>query len=343
MISFRKASFAGFGAWLTACGCLFEAKAGPDLTGDEPDGRLGIFLGGVLVRRLSMFVVLCFLVVGARVGAQTNYATLGGVVMDPQHLAIPHAKVTLTAVKTGAERVVVASGQGVYEAGGLLPGAYLVQAESQGFAVARRSLQLEVGQQATLDVLLTVGPDTQTVTAVAAAELLKTADASVGEVVDQRSVAQLPLNGRMLVVLMLTVPGAHLSHGAQTGDMNPLYWRPGQNSAISVGGNRPNANYFLVDGVTNTDPTFNTQNISLSPDMVQEFRVQTGTYAAELGGAGGGQINIVTRTGASQLHVTMYEFLRNNAMDALTFNEMSGNNHLVRNNFGGSLGGPLVG
>ena len=72
-------------------------------------------------------------------------------------------------------------------------------------------------------------------TAVAAAELLKTADASVGEVVDQRAVAQLPLNGRMLVDLMLTVPGAHLSHGAQTGDMNPLYWRPGQRSAISVG------------------------------------------------------------------------------------------------------------
>ena len=290
-----------------------------------------------------MFVVLCFLVVGARVGAQTNYATLGGVVMDPQHLAIPHAKVTLTAVKTGAERVVVASGQGVYEAGGLLPGAYLVQAESQGFAVARRSLQLEVGQQATLDVLLTVGPDTQTVTAVAAAELLKTADASVGEVVDQRAVAQLPLNGRMLVDLMLTVPGAHLSHGAQSGDMNPLYWRPGQRSSISVGGNRPNANYFLLDGATNTDPTFNTQNLSASPDAVQEFQVQVGSYSAQMGGAGGGQVNIVTRSGGSRMHGTAYEFLRNGALDAHSFNDMGGTKHLVQNNFGGSLGGPLWG
>jgi hypothetical protein len=120
-----------------------------------------------------------------------------------------------------------------------LPGAYLLVAESKGFAVAQRSLQLEVGQQVTLDVTLKVGPNTETVTAVAAAELLKTADASVSGVVDQRSVTQLPLNGRMLVDLILTVPGAHVSHGAQTGDMNPLYWRPGQRSAISVGGNRP--------------------------------------------------------------------------------------------------------
>jgi hypothetical protein len=295
------------------------------------------------VRRLSMFVVLCFLVVGARLGAQTNYASLGGVVMDPQHLAIPQARVTLTAVKTGAERVVVANGQGVYEAGGLPPGAYLVQAESQGFAVARRSLQLEVGQQAKLDVLLTVGPDTQTVMAVAAAELLKTADASVGEVVDQRAVAQLPLNGRMLVDLMLTVPGAHVSHGAQAGDMNPLYWRPGQRSSISVGGNRPNANYFLLDGATNTDPTFNTQNLSASPDAVQEFQVQVGSYSAQMGGAGGGQVNIVTRSGGSRLHGTAYEFLRNGALDAHSFNDMGGTKHLVQNNFGGSLGGPLWG
>ena len=98
-----------------------------------------------------------------------------------------------------------------------MPGAYLLVAESKGFAVAQRSLQLEVGQHVTLDVTLKMGPDTQTVTAVTAAELLKTADASVGEVVDQSSVTQLPLNGRMLVDLMLTVPGAHVSHGAQTG------------------------------------------------------------------------------------------------------------------------------
>src|SRR5580765_1021033 len=279
----------------------------------------------------------------AELNAQTNYVTLRGVVSDPQHLVIPHASVKLTSSATGAERSIVTDGRGAYEIGGLLPGAYLFQATGAGFAVVSRSLQLEVGQQVTLDVMLTVGPDRQTVTAVAAAELLKTSDASVGEVVDQRAVAQLPLNGRMLVDLMLTVPGAHVSHGAQTGDMNPLYWRPGQRSAISVGGNRPNANYFLLDGATNTDPTFNTQNLSASPDAVQEFQVQIGSYSAEMGGAGGGQVNIVTRSGGTHFHGTVYEFLRNGSLDAHSFSDMGGTNHLVQNNFGGSLSGPLPG
>src|SRR6185437_3398670 len=172
-------------------------------------------------------------------------------------------------------------------------------------------------------------------------ELLKTQDASVGEVVDQQSVQSLPLNGRMLIDLVLTVPGAHISNGAGTGDVNPLYWRPGQRSAVSIGGSRPNANYFLLDGATNTDPTFNTQNLSASPDAVQEFQVQTSSYLAEMGGAGGGQINIVTRSGTSQLHGTAYEYLRNGAMDARTFAQMTSNNFLVQNNFGAALGGPV--
>ena len=159
--------------------------------------------------------------------------------------------------------------------------------------------------------------------------------------VEPKSISELPLNGRMLVDLALTVPGAHLSHGAQTGDMNPLYWRPGQRSAISIGGNRPNANFFLLDGATNTDPTFNTMNFSPSPDAVQEFQVLTGSYSAEMGGAGGGQVNIVTRQGTAQFHGTAYEFLRNSALDARTCNEMPGTNHLVQNNFGASLGGPV--
>ena len=171
--------------------------------------------------------------------------------------------------------------------------------------------------------------------------MLDKTDASVGEVIEPTSIANLPLNGRMLIDLVLTVPGAHESHGAQAGDMSPLYWRPGQRSAVSIGGNRPNANYFLLDGTTNTDPTFNTLNLSPSPDAVQEFKVQTGSYSAEMGGAGGGQINIVTRSGSNQFHGTAYEFLRNGALDAHTFNDM-GSKFLVQNNFGGSLGGPII-
>jgi hypothetical protein len=123
--------------------------------------------------------------------------------------------------------------------------------------------------------------------------------------------------------------------------MSSLYWRPGERSAVSIGGSRPNANYFLLDGATNTDPTFSTQNLSPSPDAVQEFEVQTGSYSADMGGAGGGQINIVTRSGSSHFHGTAYEFLRNGDMDAHSFNQMGGSNFLVQNNFGASFGGPV--
>src|SRR6202166_3439748 len=151
-----------------------------------------------------------------------------------------------------------------------------------------------------------------------------------------------PTNGPMLIGLVLTVPGAHVGFGAQTGSTNPLYWRPGQRSAVVIGGSRPNANFFLLDGATNTDPTFNTQNFSPSPDSVKEFQVETSSYTADMGGAGGGQINIVSRGGTSQYHGTAYEFVRNGALDATTFGSM-GNNYLVQNNFGASFGGPLPG
>jgi hypothetical protein len=273
--------------------------------------------------------------------AQSNYAVIRGSILDPQHRPVVGARVHITAVETGAEREVASNPSGLYEIAGLQPGAYTLAVDGSGFLQATQAINLEVGQQATVDLELRLGSDKQSVTVQAAGELLKTQDASVGEVVDERSVDSLPLNGRMLIDLVLTVPGAHLSHGAAAGDMNSLYWRPGQRSAVSIGGSRPNANYFLLDGATNTDPTFSTQNLSPSPDAVQEFEVQTGSYSAEMGGAGGGQINIVTRSGSSHFHGTAYEFLRNGAMDAHSFNQMGTSNFLVQNNFGASLGGPV--
>jgi hypothetical protein len=118
--------------------------------------RQKLFQGDFVKPGHSFVLILVLFVFSSVVLAQTNYATLRGVVMDPQHLGISHATVKLTSVKTGEVRDVAANGQGIYEAAGLLPGAYLLEAKSQGFAVARRSLQLEVGQQATLDVALTM-------------------------------------------------------------------------------------------------------------------------------------------------------------------------------------------
>jgi len=248
----------------------------------------------------------------------------------------------LTAASTGAVRRVVTNQRGLFEASALLPDDYDMTIEAAGFAAAKQSVRLEVGEKRALSISLAVGSVRQGVDVTASSEVLHTSDASVGEVVEPQSIHDLPLNGRMLIDLVLTVPGAHLGFGAQTGSTNPLYWRPGQRSAVVIGGSRPNANFFLLDGATNTDPTFNTQNLSPSPDAVKEFQVETSSYTADMGGAGGGQINIVTHSGSSKFHGTVYEFLRNGAMDASTFGSM-GNNHLVQNNFGASFGGPLAG
>jgi hypothetical protein len=291
-----------------------------------------------MFKLLAAIVAVC-----AALCAQSNFATLSGRIQDPSQAPVSGAHITVTAKATGAVRLAVTNGEGLFELPNLLPGGYSVRVSAPGFAEQTRDVLLEVGQHMALDLALAIGEKRETVEIVESADMLRTQDVSLGEVVEPKSIEELPLNGRMLIDLALTVPDAHIGHGAQTGDMSPLYWRPGQRSAITIGGNRPNANYFLLDGVTNTDPTFNTMNLSLSPDAVQEFQVQTGSYSAELGGAGGGQINVITRQGTTEFHGTVYEFLRNNALDARTWNELPGNDHLVQNNYGGALGGPLFG
>ncbi|HLH20037.1 MAG TPA: carboxypeptidase-like regulatory domain-containing protein [Bryobacteraceae bacterium] len=275
--------------------------------------------------------------------AQSNFASLSGRIEDPTHAPVSGVRVSIKAKDTGATRTVLSNREGLFQAAELPPGAYSVDAEAPGFAALSLNVTLEVNQNMALDLRMELSTRREGLIVTSTAETLKTQDASLGEVVEPKSIQGLPLNGRLLLDLALTVPGAHQGHGAQTGTMNPLYWRPGQPSAITIGGNRPNANYFLLDGVTNTDPTFNTQNFSPSPDSVREFQVQTGSYRAEMGGAGGGQINIITRAGTSQFHGTAYEYLRNGALDARTWDEMPGTTHLVQNNFGGSLGGPVYG
>jgi hypothetical protein len=289
---------------------------------------------GKVLTLFFLFASSCF--------AQSNYAVVSGTVNDQQSLPVVGAVVSFRAMSTGEMRSVTTNDRGIFEAGALIPGQYEIKTEASGFAPAVQILPVEVGQRLDIAISLKIGSVQETAKVTAGAEVLHTTDASVGEVVEPKSVRELPLNGRMLIDLVLTVPGAHVGFGAQTGQTNPLYWRPGQRSAVVIGGARSNANYFLLDGATNTDPTFSTQNLSPSPDAVQEFQVETSSYTADMGGAGGGQINIVTHSGSSEFHGTVYEFLRNGAMDASTFGSM-GNNHLVQNNFGAAMGGPLVG
>ena len=298
------------------------------------------------MKRFAMFALMgifvqCLYVPPAR--AQANGARIDGIITDPQSLPLPGVKVVLSNTLTGLQRNAETSPSGAYVFPSLNPGQYEVAVRAKGFAAEVRDLTLEVDQALRLDLTLKIGQVTERVEVADSVQMLRTTDASLGEVIEPTLTQELPLNGGHLLDLAQLAPTVHSGSGAQTGNTNPLYWRPQQNSALSVGGNRPNANYFILDGSTDTDPTFNTLAFSPSPDSVREFKVQTGSYSAEFGGAGGAQINIVTKAGTNHLHGDVYEFIRNSALDARTFTDPSQIPHLSQNQFGGSLGGPVRG
>jgi len=272
--------------------------------------------------------------------AQGSTATLSGIVRDQQNLIVPGATVTVTGTESSFSRNVTTGPDGDFDFPGLQPGEYLMTVELTGFERQQLQIRLEVNQRVRTDVVLRTGGLTQQVEVQQTVPLLHVSDAVVGEVIDQRQVAELPLNGRQFLELAMLVPGAHTSHGAQMGDMSPLYWRPGQNSAISIAGARPNSNVYLLDGTVNTDPSFNTFVISLPPDSIREFQIQTGTYTAELG-AGTGQINVVTRSGTFNVKGSLYEYVRNSRFDSPEFTNPDELPPFSQNQFGGTLGGPL--
>jgi hypothetical protein len=280
-------------------------------------------------------------VVSPQLYGQANDARVDGSTRDAQGLPLPGVKLVLTETRTGLERTAGSSSVGTYSFPGLNPGQYKLTVSARGFSTEVRNLTLEVNQALRLDLNLQLGTMSQNVEVVGSVQMLRTSDAGLGEVIEQTLTKELPLNGRHLLDLAQLAPSVHAGSGAQTGLTNPLYWRPQQDSALSVGGARPNANYFLLDGATDTDPTFNTLAFSPSPDAVREFKVQTGSYSAEYGGAGGAQVNIVTKSGGNKLHGDVYEFIRNSALDARSLNDPSQIPHLAQNQFGAALGGPI--
>ena len=296
------------------------------------------------MKHTVVFSLSALILLGAavpRLYSQASGARVDGIVNDAQGLPMPGVEVTFKETGTGLGRTTATSSAGTYQFPSLNPGHYELVAKSKGFAPEVRDVTLEINQALRLDLSLKLGEVSQTVEVVDSAQMLRTADASLGEVVETTLTQQLPLNGRHLLDLAQLAPSVHMGSGAQTGSANPLYWRPQQDSALSVGGARPNANNFILDGSVNTDPTFNTLAFSPSPDAVREFKVQTGSYSAEFGGAGGAQINIVTRTGGNRVHGNVYEFIRNSALDARSLNDPTNIPHLAQNQFGGSMGGPI--
>jgi hypothetical protein len=247
-----------------------------------------------------------------------TFGEITGRVSDQSGAAVPGAAMTLTNTATNATRATVTTDDGFYTFPSVPPGVYNVKAEHQGFKViTSNNIEVQVQQSVRLDLTLEVGQITQSVEVAASATLLQAENATVGTVISNRSITELPLNGREylnLVALSSNVntlsPSAGQAGSRQGGD------RAAQ--AISTGGNRIFFDYYTLDGVNNTDFDFNTYVVLPSIDAIQEFKVQTGVYPAEFGHEAS-QVNVLTKSGGNSYHASLFEFNRNVDYNALPY------------------------
>ncbi len=279
------------------------------------------------------------LTLGIALLAQQGRGTIQGLVSDPSGAAIPSAQVKVTNVATNQSFQTESNNDGLYTAPNLAVGEYVVTVEKAGFRRSVRSgVQLQVDQRAQVSVKLDVGQVSETVEVIAEAPLVDTSNVSLGKVVDQRRVAELPLNGRSALALTLLTPSVKSNAGPTASGFAD---RGIQLSSISINGG-PNAmNGQLLDGGNNIQSYIGEVAINPGVDSVEEFKVQSGAMSAEFGFTGGGVINMVTRSGTNQLHGSFYEFLRNDALDARnTFATVKP--PFRYNQFGVSAGGPII-
>lgn len=279
------------------------------------------------------------LLMAGGLNAQTATGQINGTLTDASGAVIPGAKVTLSSDQTGLTRETESNATGDFVFPLLPVGVYSVTAETPGFQTARRTeITLRVNQTLRVDMEMSVGEVTETVEVVAESAAIDTETATVGTVVSQKQVTQLPLNGRNFLQLLFLGNGAVETSGEQ-GTM-----RKDAGNAISINGARPTSNNYLLDGTSNTDTALGTPAAILSVDAIQEFKEQTATYSAEYGFSAN-QVNIVSKTGTNELHGSVFHFLRNNALDANQyFNNAVGSpkNVLRQNQFGFVAGGPAI-
>lgn len=280
-------------------------------------------------------------------------AQVSGIVLDGTRSVVPAAQIVATNIATGVHRETKSNGDGVYTFVSLPAGSYRMVVKAAGFRSAERELVLEVNEQGRLDFSLEVGSEEQTVTVNADALLLSTENAAVSTVITRQMVANLPLNGRSVQALLELAPG-----------VVPVPAGPNNMGQYSVNGARADANYFTIDGVSanfgssvsispassynGSTPAFGAtggSNNLVSLDALQEFRIQTSTYAPEFGRSPGAQISMVTRSGTNRFHGTLFDYLRNDALDANNWfaNASSLPKPAERqNDFGGTFSGPIL-
>jgi hypothetical protein len=296
------------------------------------------------------FLLRAVAVVLAAAGAMYGQATTGqfsGTVTDASGASVPNAKVTVTNPGTGATRIVTTDQTGTYLAPLLPPGAYNISAEAPGFKkVVQSNVELQVNQAATLNFSLEPGQVSETIEVTGAAPQLEAQSSSLGTVVNTQLTSELPLNGRNFVQLATLSPGVNGTGYSVSGTImsgtRPDDRRPG--TEIFSNGNREGSNDFLYDGIDDNDRL--TLSIVLRPavEAIREFKVQTNLFSADQGRNSGAVVDVVTKSGTNSVHGSAFEFLRNSAMDARNFFNAVGTPFpsFRYNQFGGSLGGPVV-
>jgi hypothetical protein len=263
-------------------------------------------------------------------GAQTAAGEITGVVKDPAGAAVPGATITVTATRTNRQRVVVSTGDGVYTAASLPPGEYRLDVGLTGFkAVRREGIRLATGEKARIDFDLSVGGIQEQVTVVADAPIVRIETASLGTIVENEQVGQLPLNGRLFIMLAAIVPGVAL---------------PPNSVLPRINGGRPRTNEYLFDGISVLQPEPGQVAYYPVVDAIQEFTIESNSPAAEFGRFNGGVVNLTTKSGANVYHGNLFEFFRNENLNA---RHVFQSTNLVkpeyrRSQYGGMLGGPVA-
>ena len=259
---------------------------------------------------LCVFVCMVF---GTPASAQT-LGTITGEVKDTTGAALPGATVTAQNIGTNAVRTQQSNDVGAYTFPAMPPGTYLVKAELDGFRIAQNRVELHVEETLRVSLTLEIGGITETTEVTALTSLITTENATVGTVIENRRIVELPLNGRNYLSLIALSPNVSASF-AGAGQAGDRQGGSRANQQISISGQRREFNYYTLDGVDNTDVNFNTYIFLPSVDALEEFKVQTGIYSAEFGRAAG-QVNVVTKSGSNAFHGTVFEFHRNDALDS---------------------------
>ena len=293
-----------------------------------------------LARVLCAFAFFVLLTIPG--SAQIDTGAIVGTVRDSSGGAIPKAAVVLTNSATGLQQSTTTNDAGQYQFIALPPGTYSVKAMAPGFSPqAQNDIELHVQSRPSIDFSLKVGAVTDTVEVQSSGDVLQTQTADVGGVVQEKQIRDLPLNGRRYADLAL------LEAGIQKNLTNPNNTAPDR---FSSNGNLETQNYFSLDGVDNNSGSTNLQEGSVQtvqppPDALEEFRVQTRTYSAEFGTSAGAVINASIKSGANSFHGDVWEFLRNNSLDSNSFFNNAGGvprGHFSQNQFGGTIGGPVI-